>query len=121
MAQVSKLHGTDIELVSATIAHYDGGGEGATVWVGTAESRLAASALLDAMVTGIGSAGSSGFTNMKQLSLAQAYNNLNVFQVDGPGGKHYFYLSAKTPERVVWVTVQASNSLAILEGAVKIF
>jgi hypothetical protein len=121
MGQVNKLHGVDIELVSAYIAHYAGGNEGATVWVGTAENRLAASALLDKMLEGITASGKSGFSNLRKLNLAQAYTTAEIYQVDGPGGEHFFYLSGKTAERVVWLTVEASDSLSIIEQAIETY
>jgi hypothetical protein len=116
MAQLSKLHGTDIELVSAYIAQYARGDERGTVWVGSAESGDAAAELTRRMVQGI-ERGGTGFTNLQRLTIA----GHEVFRVDGPGGDHFFYHSGKRRERVVWLTVEAADALPILEQVVKTF
>jgi len=85
VAAVSRLHGTDINLVTAYIATYAGDNERLTVWVGKAASSTAATELMGRMTEGIG-VGSSGFGNLKRLSVTQGYHDHEVYQVDGPGG-----------------------------------
>ena len=89
---VSRLHGTDINLVNAYIATYAGGNERLTAWVGQATSSPAATELMGKMVGGIGP-GAAGFSNLKRLSITKGYHEHEVYQVDGPGGKHFFYIS----------------------------
>ncbi len=113
---VSRLHGTDIGLTNAYIVEYAIGTERATVWVGNAESRDAAAGLTRRMVDSI-SEGGSVFNNLQRLIVT----DLEVFQVDGPGGRHYFYNSGKQREAVVWLAIEADDPLPILKEAVKIF
>ncbi len=116
LAQVNLLHDTDIELVSAYIAEYARGNERGTVWVGKAESKEDAAELNDMMIRAIGK-GSSGFSNLQRISIA----NHEVFQIDGPGGQHFFFISRNTGKDVVWLIVTASDILPILEQVVKNF
>ncbi len=123
LAQVNRLHGTDIELVSTYIAEYDhaaspyhSGDERLTVWVGRTESRDAAAELTRRMVDAI-EKGGSGFSNLQQLTIADQ----EVFRVEGPGGEHFFYNSREQRERVIWLTVEAADALPILEQVVKNF
>lgn len=116
MAQVNRLHGTNIKLVSAYIAEYGHGNERVTVWVGRAESRDAATELTGRMVDAI-EKGGAGFNNLQRLTIA----GHQVFQVDGPGGEHFFYSSREQPERVIWLIVEAVDALPILEQALKNF
>ncbi len=116
MAQVSRLHGTDIELVSAYVAEYVHGNERVTVWVGTTESRDAAAGLTRRMIEGI-EKGGSGFNNLQRLTIA----GHDFFQVEGPGGKHFFYNSRELREEVVWLTVEAADALPILKEALETF
>lgn len=117
MAQVDKLHGTGISLVNAYIGEYSNRGDDrVTVWVGEAANMDAAASLLQMMVDGI-KRGGAGFSNLRQVTVA----GRDVWQVDGPGGKHFFYGSGKPDRRVVWLTIQASDAAPPLELAVKIF
>lgn len=120
MGQISKLHGTDIILVEAYIIRYARSNEAATVWVGRAENSDAAAELTRQMAVGITSS-NSVFSNLKRLSIAQGYHSHEVFQVDGPGGKHFFYQSREPRERIVWLSIQASDTMPILEQALEIF
>ena len=116
LAQIQRLHGTDIELVSAYIVEYAHGNERSAIWVGITESRDAAAGLTRRMIEGI-EKGDSGFNNLQRLTIA----GHEVFRVDGPGGEHFFYISREQRERVVWLTVKATDVLPILEQALKNF
>ena len=120
VAAVSRLHGTDINLVTAHIATYARDDEMLTVWVGKAASNTAAKELMGRMVEGIG-AGTSGFSNLRKLSVTQGYHDHEVYQVDGPGGKHFFYLSKLSQDKVVWLIVQAEKVSSLLETAINTF
>ena len=116
LSQIDRLHGTDIKLVSAYIAEYAHGNERVTVWVGITESRDAATELTRMMLQGI-EKGGPVFTNLQRLSIADH----EVFRVDGPGGEHFFYISKEQRELVVWLTIEAADTLPILEQALNNF
>lgn len=116
MSGVNRLHGTEINLVSAYIANYAGGTERATAWVGSVGNAQTAAEILRMMVEGIAKGG-AGFSNLRQMTIADH----DVFRVDGPGGEHIFYISREQPDRIVWLTVNAADVLPILETGIKIF
>ena len=126
LAQVDQLHGTGIDLLSARIVEYAGNKESATVWMGRAESQEAATKLLSEMVGGI-TRGGSGFSNVRGIKVGTH----DVYQVDGPGGNHFFYQSMDpgtsvygrvgSGTGVVWLTVQASDARRLLEEAMNSF
>lgn len=121
MAQINRLHGLDIHLADAFVAVYTHsspyhGNSHATVRVGRAENAGAASRLTRRMVDSI-KEGGSAFSNLQRLNISSQ----EVFQVDGPGGAHFFYNSGKLRETVVWVTVEAADTLKIMEQVVKSF
>ncbi len=114
--QISKLHGTDISLVDAYTAVYIHSNQRVTVWVGRAESLDAAAELTRSMIDGI-ERGGSGFNNLQGLDIA----GHEVFRVDGPSGEHFFYHSWELAESVVWLSIEASDTMPILEQAIKTF
>ena len=116
--QINRLHGTDISLESAFIAEYRGeyGGDRIQVWAGSAGSEVAAADLINRMVNGINKGG-TGFTNLRQVKVA----GRDVWQVDGKGGQFFFYIALEPADRVIWLTIEGSNSASLLESAVKIF
>ncbi len=121
MAQINRLHGLDINLVDAFVATYTHkspyhGNSQATIWVGRAKNTEAASRLTQRMVDSINEGGSA-FNNLQRLTVA----DLEVFQIDGSGGRHFFYNSQKQREAVVWLTIEADDPLPILKETVKIF
>lgn len=123
LAQVSRLHGTDIKLVSAYIAEYShalspyhNSNERVTVWVGRGESSEIGAELTRRMLQAI-EKGGSGFSKLRRLVIAGE----EVFRVEGPGGEHFFYHSRRPAGEIVWLTIVADNALPILEQALKIF
>lgn len=117
LAQIEKLHGNDFNLVDAQVAKYARGNtEQITVWVSKAESSDAAAELTKRMVESI-DRGNSGFSNLRRLNIAEQ----EVFQVEGAGGKHFFYHSREDGERVVWLTIEAGDTMLILEQVIKTF
>ncbi|MDP3879023.1 MAG: hypothetical protein Q8Q07_01790 [Dehalococcoidales bacterium] len=119
-ASINKLHGTSIELVSAYIANYAHSSPyhnvKTTVWVGRAANQEAAIELINKMAEAI-TRGGSGFSNLQRLTVA----GQDIFQVRGPGGAHFFYNSRKSPEEVIWLTIEAAETSEILEEAIKTF
>lgn len=120
LAQINKLHGTEINLVEAYIGNYARGDEQVTAWVGRAASSELAAELIRRMVAGI-SQGDTGFSDLKRLSIAQGYHSHEVFQVEGPGGKHFFYVSKQSQDKIVWLTVEADDAMTIVEQALNTF
>ena len=116
LSGISRLHGTEISLESAYIVEYARNAGLATVWVGRAESRDAAADLIGRMIKGI-EEGGSGFNNLQRLTI----DGHEVFRADGPGGEHFFYVSREQGERIVWLTVEATDTLPVLEQTVKNF
>lgn len=120
MAAVSRLHGKDIKLETAYIATYTSDNEMVTVWVGKAASSTAATELMRRMTEGI-STGTSGFSNLKRLSITKGYHSHEVYQVEGPGGSHFFYISKLSQDKVVWLTIQSENAGSLLETSINTF
>ena len=116
LSQINSLHGTNINLVTAYIASYARSNERVTIWVGYAETSDSASELITIMIDGIAD-GNPVFSNLQQLTVA----GHEVFQIEGVGGEHFFYQSEKPRESVVWLSIEAADSMPILEQAVKIF
>jgi len=121
LSQVSQMHGVDINLVSAYIAQYADTTREATVWVGKAENDDDAVRLLNRMVGAIAD-GNPSFSNLRRLTISRGYTDIDVFQVDGPGGsRHFFYLSAENHAAIVWVAVNSDDTLPVIEQAVRTF
>jgi hypothetical protein len=121
LTQVNNLHGLGVSLSEAVVATYTHispyhGNSRATVWVGRTESMAAAVGLTRKMAESIAKGGSP-FNNLRPVSVS----GLEVFQVDGPGGIHYFYSSREKPESVIWISIEAPAPEAILEEAIKAF
>ncbi len=116
LAQIRGLHGIDIELVSVYIAEYVRGNEQVIVWVGRTENSTAGAELTKRMLQAI-EKGGSGFSNLQRLALADH----EVFRVEGPGGEHFFYNSRQLRQEVVWVTIEATDVMPLLEQVLKTF
>jgi hypothetical protein len=120
LTEVNSLHAADIGLTSAFVARYALGQEQVTVWVGTAESSAGALSLMDRMLAGIAKGG-TGFSNPVKLIIPDGYHNHEVYQVQGPGGNQFLYISKQAKEKVVWVTVETDDDTSILGQAIKAF
>lgn len=116
IAQVTRLHGVDIALANAYIGRYGHQGEEATLWVGVAGNAENAANLLSKMLAGIAKGGTP-FYNLKQINV----NGQEVYQVDAPGGQHFFYNSAQIRENLVWLSVSGTDSLSLVRQTVKTF
>lgn len=103
---VSRLHGTDIEIVDAWIGHYEGGGE---VWVAQASSEAKARELVDDMVTDIQDGGSP-FRGLAR----QQFRGMPVYAVEDWRQIHYFY---QRGTQVVWVATPPGAEDAFLAAA----
>lgn len=116
LRQVSQLHGVNIELVSAFVATYSHSAQSVKVWSGRAADAASATELINRMVQGI-QKGTSPFTNMQQITVQGS----SVYQLEGMGKDHFFYVSPKAPERVIWLEVVSSSPLALVEHALHTF
>jgi hypothetical protein len=116
LTQVSQLHGTDITLTAAYIAEYASDNERVTVWMGQAETESDAAGLNAMMLVAIAN-GNSPFSNPSPLSVA----GHEVFQVDSASGRHFFYQSREDAKSVIWLEIEAFDTLSMLEQAVTIF
>ncbi len=92
IAEVSELHGKDIEVNEAWVGHYQGSG---TIWAARAESEVKAATLLDKMVEGIGK-GRSPFQGLREMEI----EGVPVYTVTDGRQQHFFYQQA---DQVVWV------------------
>jgi hypothetical protein len=101
LTQVSQLHGTDITLTAAYIAEYASDNERVTVWMGQAETESDAAGLNAMMLVAIAN-GNSPFSNPSPLSVAG----------------HEVFEDAKS---VIWLEIEAFDTLSMLEQAVTIF
>lgn len=116
LRSVSRLHGTDIKLTSASILEYARGNEQGTVWIGGTDSREEADQLIQLMIAGV-EKGGTGFSNLQRLTIA----GHRVLRVDGPGGDHFFYNSRKTEGQVVWLTLNVTDVLPVIEETLRNF
>ena len=116
LAQINELHGTDISLLNAYTAVYAHSNKKVTVWVGRSESSDAAARLTRIMADGI-ARGNPEFGNLQQLTIADH----DIYQVEGAGGKHYFYQSEVDGDTVVWLSIEADDTVPILEQTIKYF
>ncbi|MBI4266782.1 MAG: hypothetical protein HY668_00235 [Chloroflexi bacterium] len=116
LSEIDRLHGTSIGLTTALIADYGGGSERLMVWVGGTGSHDAATDLMNRMVNGIRKGG-TGFTGLRRTGVS----GLDIWQVDGPDGSSFFYISPGREDSVVWLTIQGSDVAALLESAIKAF
>lgn len=120
LAQISKLHRSDIILLEASIGRYADDTAQVTVWVGRAQNNDSAIELISAMTESIAS-GNPVFSDLKRLTVTQGYHNHEVFQVEGPDGQHFFYVSRESRDKVIWLSITAGETMPILEQAVKTF
>ncbi|MBI4296609.1 MAG: hypothetical protein HY667_05790 [Chloroflexi bacterium] len=123
--QVNQLHGTRIELADAIIAEYSHdfnpyhkNDEKVSVWIGKTKTIAEATDLLGRMYQGIQQGkGNTPFSNATR----QIVDGHEVFQVDGGGGKHFFYAAGDPEPRIVWLTINSDNTGSILKEALKSF
>lgn len=113
LAQVDRLHGTGIPLADAFVATYARDGNRLQAWAGLAQDEAAAAELMRQMVEGI-EKGRSPFSNLRPATVS----GQPIYQVDGPGGEHFFYVSGHA---VIWLIVEAGDAQAILPTAIEAF
>ncbi len=108
IAEIGELHGEDIPVAEAWVAHYQGNG---TVWAGRATDTEQAAQLLDRMVRGI-QQGNSPFTGLTR----RQFKGISVYAVTDGRQTHSFYQQG---ERVVWLATPEGAEDALLSVALE--
>ncbi|MDP2673861.1 MAG: hypothetical protein Q8Q00_03030 [Dehalococcoidia bacterium] len=108
IAEISELHGEDIPVAEAWVAHYQGN---ATVWAARATDTEQAVQLLDRMVRGI-QKGTSPFSGLAR----RQFKGLSVYAVTDGRQTHFFYQQG---DRVVWLATPRGAEDAFLSAAVR--
>lgn len=108
IAEIDALHGEDIPVVEAWVAHYQGNG---TVWAARATDTEQAIQLLDRMVRGI-QQGTSPFSGLAQ----KRFKGLSVYTVTDGRQTHFFYQQG---DRVVWLATPRGAEDAFLSAALE--
>jgi len=108
IAEISALHGKDIPVAEAWVAHYQGN---STVWAARATDTEQAVELLDRMVRGI-QRGTSPFSGLTQTR----FKGISVYTVTDGRQTHFFYQQG---ERVVWLATPRGAEEPFLAAAVQ--
>jgi len=108
IAEISALHGEDIPVAEAWVAHYEGN---STVWAARATDTGQAVELLDRMVRGI-QKGTSPFSGLTQ----RQFKGILVYTVTDGRQTHFFYQQG---EWVVWLATPRDAEDAFLSAAVQ--
>ncbi|MHB1006013.1 MAG: hypothetical protein ACYC3S_10270 [Chloroflexota bacterium] len=112
IAQMTELHGKDVELSDGYVAHYKGAGREAMLYVGQAQSVSAADVLTERMRERI-AGGSSPFKGLTR----QALEGRAVYKVTGLGGEHYFF---SVGDKAVWLSVAGGKAESVLRSAMSV-
>ena len=108
IAEISALHGEDIPVAEAWVAHYQGN---STVWAARATDTEQAVELLDRMVRGI-QRGTSPFSGLTRSQ----FEGIPVYTVTDGRQTHFFY---RQGDRVVWLATPRGAEDAFLSAAVQ--
>lgn len=98
LAEVSKLHGREIEAGNAEIATYGDDRQQITIYMTNSPDKAAAQALFQAMVERM-MANPTAYTRPEVLNI----KNKAYFATSGNGQNHYFYLRGT---RIYWVSLK---------------
>lgn len=109
---ISKLHGTDIEVVNGYIAQYGDAAKEAVLWIAQARDENDAKGLLQAMDVKIPQ--SKVFGNRR----VEEKNGGTYYYVDGAGMRNYYWQQGNL---VVWIGVKdtSADMEAVLAATVK--
>ena len=108
IAEIGELHGEDIPVADAWVAHYQGNG---TVWAARAADTGQAAQLLDRMVRGI-QKGTSPFSGLTQ----RQFKGIPVYTVTDGRQAHFFYQQG---DWVVWLATPRGAEEPFLAAAVQ--
>lgn len=107
IAEISELHGKEIQVVDAWVGHYQGG---ATIWASRSASEPEAVKLLDKMVLRIGE-GTSPFQGLTEIQV----NGLTAYTVTDGRQQHFFYQQG---DQVIWLAAPRGGEEAFVLAAV---
>ena len=110
VAQINKLHGTDVGIDDGYIASYVGGGNQVMLWVARTASPNEAKRLIDLMnekSKASSSSASAVFTDLQDLQK----EGKTIYTVVGQGQKHYYY---QTSAKVIWLAVSGPDPQDVL-------
>jgi hypothetical protein len=108
VSQMSKLHGKGVGVVDGYIAHYQGSGGGAVLYVGRMGSVENAVALNQQMVDRI-AVGNPMFTDLSSLTV----EGTEVFKVRSGPESHYFW---REGELINWIGFDRDSPAALAEA-----
>ncbi|MBE9550757.1 MAG: hypothetical protein LWX55_04015 [Deltaproteobacteria bacterium] len=106
---VNKLHGKEIKVESATIACYQGGRKGATVWRSVSASDKDARQQTEEMVLKMKESELSPFSNYEEKEL----KGTRIYSFTGMGQQHYIYC---IKQKVYWISASPGIIDTIYKG-----
>lgn len=109
---VNRLHGTQINVVSAYIAYYEGEKDKATIWVSEASSQKHAQSQLDVMIQKMKNNPRSPFNHYRNLER----KGFSIIAFDGIGQVHYVFRDNKW---VFWISANTYQMKVIFDHIVK--
>ncbi len=111
IAEISRLHGKEIEMKNGYVARYESDRTKATLYISEFESENQARQQIELMKKKI-EKGSKGFAHFRELEVEER----TLYLVLGFGQIHYFYLD---PNRVIWLAADPSVAELVLKAALK--
>lgn len=111
LAQISQLHGLDLELSTGYVGEYRGGGERLTAWVGVAPSEKQATELVRRMTEGIQD-GNPAFSHAGVSEML----GIAVHRIQGGGETSYYFSKGK---EVIWLTIASAQPQKLVEEALR--
>ncbi len=112
IAEISKLHGKEIEMKNGYTAHYESDRAKAMLYISEFDSEDQARQQIDLMRKKI-EKGSKGFGHFRELEVEER----TIYSVLGFGQIHYFYLDSN---RVIWLAVDPPVAESVLRAALKV-
>lgn len=112
MANISKLHGKEIEMKNGYVAHYESDRAKAMLYISEFDSQDQARQQIELMRKKI-EKGSKGFAHFRELEVEER----TIYSVLSFGQIHYFYLDSN---RVIWLAVDPSVAELVLRAALKV-
>ncbi len=106
LAEFSKLHGEQLDLLGGYMAHY--GKDQALLWVAQAKDSASAETLLDEMAQKIGP-DNQMFTDLQALNIS----GRTLYSANGQGQEHFFYA---VNDKVVWVAASPEQAPDVLHS-----
>ena len=108
VAQMTRLHGKDVDLSDGYVAHYRSAGGEAVLYVGQTQSATVADTLTERMRARIVQGGSP-FNDLSTLPI----DGRVVYRVVGLGAEHFFF---SIGDKAVWLTLAGEDADAALRA-----